>query len=402
MMTELRLAATLAGIFLALCTLPGTVELLALTVAGLLPGRRARRQLEIPRRDPIRIAIIVPAHDEEASIGACVRNLLECDRGKDEVEVFVVADNCSDRTAVQAENAGARCLVRTDPDRRGKGYALDFAFRALMDSGFDLFIVIDADTTAPENLVREFSAEFGNGAEAMQCRYGVRNTGDSRRTRWMNIALMAFNVLRPRGRDRLGLSAGLFGNGFALTRATIQQIPYAAFSVVEDLEYHIRLMRAGWRVHFVDTVTVLGEMPVSGKAVLTQRSRWEGGRFRMLVDLAPQLAKAVCAGEWRCIEPLLDLMLLPLAFHVTMLALAICTPVLIVRWYAAGALTVVLAHLLAAISVGGGGWPDVVALLSAPFYVLWKLRVIPDLVKGARHGSAWVRTARVATKGVPR
>ena len=68
----------------------------------------------------------------------------------------------------------------------------------------------------------------------------------------MNIALLAFNVMRPRGRDRLALSCGILGNGFALRRETIEAVPYEAGSVVEDLEYHLRLVRAGKKVQFAD------------------------------------------------------------------------------------------------------------------------------------------------------
>ncbi|MGA3106227.1 MAG: glycosyltransferase family 2 protein [Terriglobales bacterium] len=392
-------ALVVFGTLLALCTLPGTLELLFLTIGGVLPAVR-RRPLQVAESAvPIRTAIVVPAHDEEISIAACVKSLLECDSSQASFSVYVVADNCTDQTVLRAQVAGAQTLFRNDAFRRGKGYALDFAFRALMDEGFDLFIVVDADTSVTSNLVREFSTAIASGADALQCRYKVRNAGDSVRTRWMNIALMAFNVLRPRGRNRFGLSAGVLGNGFALTRATLEKVPYDAVSVVEDLEYHLRLVRAGLKVQFVDTVTVFGEMPSTGSAVVTQRSRWEGGRFRMMAHFAPALFGEVLRGRTRCLEPLLELLLLPLAFQVALLTIALATPVEAVRIYAACSLGVVLLHLLAAIAVGGGGWRDLLALASAPFYVIWKLKVVPQLLGSARKGAAWIRTGRADSKG---
>ena len=386
------------GVLCAICTVPGTLELAFLTLGGALPGRRQKGSPGEVSPRPGRIAIVVPAHNEESSISACVKSLLACDSLKDSFSVFVVADNCTDQTGQQAELAGAKVLVRNNLDLRGKGYALDFAFRTL-SSDFDLFIVVDADTSVSPNLVCEFSAACALGAEALQCRYKVRNANDSARTRWMNIALMAFNVLRPRGRSRLGLSAGVLGNGFALTRSTLKKVPYEAVSVVEDLEYHLRLVRAGIKVQFVDSVTVYGEMPITGKGVLTQRSRWEGGRFQMLGRFAPELFADVLGGRGQLLEPLLELLLLPLAFHVTLLVLALATPFTAVRLYAASSLALVLVHLLSAISIGGGEWRDLQALLSAPFYVFWKLRVIPELLRNSRKGTTWVRTARAASKG---
>ena len=384
------------GSIIALCTLPGACELLFLTIGGLLPTRR-RPLLKSDSAHSPRIAIVIPAHNEELSIAACVQSVSLCDSARNPFSVFVVADNCTDQTAVNARAAGATALVRDDVARRGKGYALDFAFQTLMPN-FDLFVVVDADTTVTPNLVQEFAFSVASGADALQCRYKVRNASDSARTRWMNIALMAFNVLRPRGRTRMGVSAGILGNGFALTRSTLEKVPYTAVSVVEDLEYHLRLIRAGIKVQFVDSVTVYGEMPTTGKGVLTQRSRWEGGRFRMLAQFAPQLSGEVLRGRGRFLEPLVELLLLPLAFHVTLLALALATPIALVRIYAVCSLVVVLAHLLSAIAIGGGKWRDLLALFSAPFYVIWKLKVIFQLLGSSRKGTAWVRTERAAPK----
>lgn len=402
-MTSLAISvARAAGCLVALATLPGTIELFVLTLGALLPAARTKGLAGTETSRPLRIAFVIPAHDEEASIAGCVQNVLQCAAGQHCFVVFVIADNCSDQTAVRAERAGATVLVRQDAEHRGKGYALDFAFEKLMsDHGkaFDLFVVVDADTTVTPNLVREFAEACAQGAKALQCRYKVRNAQASARTRWMNVALMAFNVARPRGRSRWGMSAGILGNGFALTRSTLESVPYRAASVVEDLEYHLRLVKAGVKVRFLDTVTVYGEMPITGKGVVTQRSRWEGGRLRMVAQFAPELAKECLSGRIRFLEPLLELLLLPLSFHVTLLVVALATPLALVRGYAASALALVLVHQLGAIAIAGGHWRDVMALFSAPLYVLWKLRMIPQLLRNARKSTAWVRTARADSQG---
>jgi hypothetical protein len=76
--------------------------------------------------------------------------------------------------------------------------------------------------------------------------------------------------------------------------------------------------------------------------------------------------------------------------------LAISTPWWWVRGVGLAGAAVVVLHLIAAIVVGGGDWRDVGTLAVAPFYVLWKLMLIPKLVKNARSGNAWVRTKRNA------
>ena len=375
----------------ALLSLPGTVELLAVSLASF---PRVRRRAVLAK--PWRVDVVVPAHNEAHGIAACVRSLHASECDGIQVRVVVVADNCSDDTATVARTAGAFVLERTHEVERGKGYALDFAFRHPELAAADAFLVVDADTRVAPNFVAAAGGTLRDGADAVQARYVALNAEASTRTRLMALALRGFNVVRPRGRQNLGLSVGILGNGFGLRRETLLAVPYSAASVVEDLEYHLSLVRAGRRVVFVDETAVLGEMPVRGQGVETQRSRWEGGRLRMLSESGPRLLSDVLRGNLRCVEPLLELLLLPLAFHVLLLVVASTSPWLLPRVAGLAGLAVVLVHLVAAIVVGDGGWADVAALATAPLYILWKILLIPKLFRSARSEQAWVRTERHA------
>jgi len=390
------------GTLLALATLPGTLELLLLTIGGLLPPRR--RGDGRSAGSAVRLAVVVPAHNEESGIARCVAGLSAAareavgpawdNRPDGPLAIVVVADNCADATAARAREAGARVLERTDTERRGKGYALEFAFGRLLAEGYDAVAVVDADTVVEPNVLAAMCGLLAEGADAVQTRYGVLNAAASLRTRLMNVALLAFNVLRPRGRERWGLSVGIFGNGFALARGTLAAVPYDAHSVVEDLEYHLRLVRAGRAVRFADAATVRADMPVGGRGVETQRARWEGGRFRMIIDTVPMLAGAVVRGQWRLLEPLFELLLLPLAFHVALLVLTALVPFAPSQWYALAAIALVALHVVAGIVVGGGSWRDLAALAVAPAYVVWKLALAPAIARASRRKTEWVRTER--------
>jgi cellulose synthase/poly-beta-1,6-N-acetylglucosamine synthase-like glycosyltransferase len=376
----------------AVCaTLPGSVELLVLSVASLFPKRYgAIRSTSAAWR----VAVIVPAHNEVANIASCVQSLLGADRGDMQVSVYVIADNCTDDTALVAEDAGANVLIRTNEVERGKGYALHFAFTHPELLHYDSLLVVDADTAVATNFIVVAAGALRDGAGAVQARYLVHNLEAGMRTRLMGLALRAFNVVRPLGRERLGLSVGILGNGFGLRMETLRAVPYLASSVVEDLEYHLKLVQAGYRVKFVNETAVFGEMPVRGEGVKTQRSRWEGGRLRMLQERGPELLRGVLRGRLIFLEPLLELLLLPLALHVTLLAIAISTPQPLVRSFGLAGAAVVLLHLIAAIVVGGGSWRDVGTLAVAPFYILWKLTQIPSLLRSSRSDNTWVRTKR--------
>jgi cellulose synthase/poly-beta-1,6-N-acetylglucosamine synthase-like glycosyltransferase len=388
--------AAVTGVVLILITLPGTCELALLTLAGILPPRRRPADVAGLKPAIAKLALVVPAHDEAVTIARCVRSLAACDPPGHgcATTIVVIADNCIDTTAELAESAGARVIVRIDAEHRGKGFALEDAFATLLAEGFDALMVIDADTVAKPNLVLEIVAILDRGADGVQTRYGVLNPGVSIRTRLMNVALMAFNVLRPRGRDRLGLSVGILGNGFALSRATLEAVPYDVHSIVEDLEYHLRLVRDGRRIEFADRTAVYADMPTGGSSAATQRARWEGGRLRIIADHSTGIAAEILRGNPKLAEPLLELLLLPLAYQVVLLLITLAIPFTPARIYALAGLSMVSVHVLAGIVIGGGNLDDFASLLAAPVYLTWKLTMSRLILKTARRDSSWLRTER--------
>lgn len=351
----------------------------------------------------VRFDIVVPAHDEEAGIAETVRSLFAIDYPRDDFRVVVVADNCTDRTATRATEAGAMVLERTDPDRRGKGHALAFAFELLIEQGTaQAFVVVDADTLVSPNLLGAFASRIEKGAVALQADYGVRNPDESWRTRLLHLAFTLFHEVRSSGRERLGLSCGLRGNGMAFTKALLAEVPHDAFSVVEDVEYGLRLAQAGHRVHYVGEARVLGEMPATERASRSQRARWEEGRRALARRHSIELLKQ--AAQRRSLV-LLDLALDLLVPPLSVLALAMAAG-LGISWggWLAGLGTSTAAAAWAAAAAGlavyvargwlaaGLGWRGLLDLARVPGYVLWKLAVRARR-DPSRHG-VWVRTQR--------
>lgn len=386
----ISLLLSVLGLMIVLATLPLIAEVLVLTVAALLPSSRFRD--EDPGSELLPISILIPAHNEEALIGRCVRSVMAS--AGPGTEVLVVAHNCSDSTSAEAEAAGASVLVLNDPSQTGKGCALSFGFTAILTGQSQAVLVIDADSVVDLNLVHTVRRRLLAGAQALQCRYEVYNCEDNGRTRLTALAFQAFNGVRPRGRARLGLSAGILGNGFALHRDVLTRVPYNAHSVVEDLEYHLALVRAGISVEFIDAAAVRGEMPVTSKGAQGQRARWEGGRIRVMKRWAPKLLAGVISGQARLIEPLLDLLALPIALAVTLLIVGALLPVTWLRFYVLGAFAVFLVHVTAAALTGPGLWGSMKALSTVPGYILWKLWIFPEIWRASRANATWVRTVR--------
>jgi len=96
--------------------------------------------------------LIVAAHNEEAVIGHIVDSLFRQNYPRNLFDVYVVADNCTDRTAEIAEEHGAIVYKRYNNSARGKGYALEWMFEK-----YDAISVFDADNLVSANYLLQKS-----------------------------------------------------------------------------------------------------------------------------------------------------------------------------------------------------------------------------------------------------
>ncbi|MEO8445218.1 MAG: glycosyltransferase family 2 protein [Gammaproteobacteria bacterium] len=389
---------TLLQVFLALLALPTASACLYLLAMTLL-SRRGR--VPSPSGHQLHFDVIVPAHDEAPVIERTVTSLLAMDWPRDRFRVVVIADNCTDETAALARASGAEVLERHNTEERGKGHALAFAFAASKALGWaDALVVIDADTVASGNLLGAMATRLEAGAHAVQAHYGVLNPDSSWRTRLMTIALAAFHTVRSRSRERLGLSCGIRGNGWCITRELLAAAPYAAFSLAEDLEYGIDIGLAGYRVHYAGEALVAAEMVSGEEAARSQRQRWEGGRLALVRSrVLPLLKAASRPGGAVCLDLLLDLLLPPLSWVALgivalFVAAALGTATTGVPvgwlWLAAACGAGLLLHVLRGWQLSGIGLIGLVDLARAPFFVAWKLL----LSRRSRSATEWIRTRR--------
>ncbi|MGA2188759.1 MAG: glycosyltransferase family 2 protein [Steroidobacteraceae bacterium] len=383
-LTLLALPAVLACGYLLLCT---------------LLSARARPPKPSSRR--VRFDVFVPAHDEETVIARTVANLRALDWPADRFRVTVIADNCGDATSRIAAAAGARVYERTDLEKRGKGYALAYAFeRSAAEGWADAVVVIDADAEASTNLLEAFARRIDTGACAVQAHYGVLNPLASWRTRLITIAKAAFHIVRSRARERVGVSCGIRGNGWCVTHALLSNVPYRAFSLTEDVEYGIELGLAGYRVQYADEAHSDADM-VSGEQIARkQRQRWEHGRFQLIRAKTWTLLQAACRERSAvCFDLALDLLVLPLSY-VTLNVFALLALALLASWWQAplrpwiwlgvACAASLVSYVLRGWRLSGIGARGVLDLARAPGFLLWKIL----LMLRRRKSDEWVRTDR--------
>ncbi len=380
------------GLFLILLTVLGNLELLFISLGALFKTKKSAFLSQSILTHPLKkLALIIPAHNEAYHIQQTLQSIKKC---AGQFDTIVIADNCTDQTAALALANQVRVLYRTDEQHRGKNFALDYAFNILLKENYDIFVILDADTLVESNLITVIQAAFEQPLEALQVHYSLSCTQNTPKERLLYLAFLAVNYLRPLSKQAWGLSTGILGNGFALSRQLLLKVPYQVDSIVEDMAYHIRLVRAGYRVFFSEETAVRAEMPPSQQGVAMQRARWEGGRIRQLIDSGPDLIKEIFKGQWRLFEPFLDLALLPLTYHIAGLLLLVVLPFPFLRYYGLFGLSCVTLYLALTLSLAKEWRKNLAAIGLAPFYVLWKILILPKIFKGSKKKGEWTRTER--------
>jgi cellulose synthase/poly-beta-1,6-N-acetylglucosamine synthase-like glycosyltransferase len=196
------------------------------------------------------------------------------------VQVFVVADNCSDRTAEIAAALGATVLVRHNVSHRGKGHALEWAFERVLPHGHDGVVVLDADCGLEPHALRAFDRCLSEGSYVLQANDVAANPDHSATSYVASVANLLENDFFYAPKSYLGWAVFLRGTGMVFHREILQRYPWQARSIVEDVVYTVRLLREGIAVRFLDDVRVHSDFPVTGQQLSVQRTRWVGGNFR--------------------------------------------------------------------------------------------------------------------------
>ena len=99
-------------------------------------------------------------------IGELIQSLRAQHYPEELLDIYVVADNCTDDTARVARQAGAAVYERHDQTRKGKGYALDYLFHRLAEEGredYEGYFVFDADNLVDPAFTAEMNRVFDTG-----------------------------------------------------------------------------------------------------------------------------------------------------------------------------------------------------------------------------------------------
>ena len=305
-----------------------------------------------------RFAVIISARNEEGVIGELLESLRNQNYPKELLDLYVVADNCTDDTAGVARRAGAFVYERFDPVHKGKGYAMDYLFRRLREEGkneYEGYFVFDADNLVDPNFVWEMNRSFDQGYDALTCYRNSKNFGAN----WISAGYSIWFLREARflnfPRTLLGTNCHVSGTGFLVSAKVIEENGGWPFHLLtEDIQFSVDCAIRGRRIGYCDKAIVYDEQPTTFRQSWDQRLRWSKGFYQVDREYTVPLLKGCfrkgrlgtsCYDMFVTVAPGMLLTLLMILFNMVILVACITQP----AYLAARVIRVTVGFILSAL-----------------------------------------------------
>ena len=238
---------------------------------------------------------IIPAHNEEDVVVNLIESLKHQNYPKELLDIYVIADNCTDRTAELAKEAGAIVYERFDPEKKTKGYAMQWflAQKIEENANYDAFCVFDADNIVDKEFINNMNKKLCQGEEVVQGYRDIKNPTDNWITAGYAIFYWTMNRFYHLARYNLGLSPLINGTGFMVKFDVIKPEGWNTKTLTEDIEFSLKNIIKGKKLGWAVDAKVYDEQPLGFVQSWKQRTRWTVGHIQCIKEYTKPLAIAV-------------------------------------------------------------------------------------------------------------
>ena len=260
-----------------------------------------------------RFAVLIAARNERSVIGELIDSINAQDYPAHLINIFVIADNCTDDTALIAQEHGAVVYTRRDSLHVGKGYALNFLLEQIArdyPAGFfDAFLVLDADNVIAPNYITEMNKTFSDGYGIITSYRNSKNYGDN----WISAGYALWFLREARylnnARMLLGSSCAVSGTGFLFSRVILERCGgWNFFLLTEDIEFSIDNVVRGEKIGYCGTAVLYDEQPTSFRQSWRQRLRWSRGYLQVFSRYGGRLMRGIFHGSFSCYDMAMNIM----------------------------------------------------------------------------------------------
>ena len=257
-----------------------------------------------------RYAFFIAAHNEEPVIGNLVRSILSQDYPRELMDVFVVADACTDKTTEEARKAGAITWERNDLARKGKSWVMDYGFdRILNEYGdkYEAFIIMDADNLVSPSYLKIMNQAFDAGYLVCTSYRNSKNFDSS----WVSSAYATWFMREAKflnnARMMMGTSCAVSGSGWMVSSRIIKGMHGWDFhTLTEDIQFSTFCSAHNIQIGYAPA-EFFDEQPLTFKASWTQRMRWTKGFYQVFFSYGFDLLKGIFKGQFASYDMLMTI-----------------------------------------------------------------------------------------------
>lgn len=266
-----------------------------------------------PESKPVllhRFAVLIPARNEEAVITGLLESIRNQTYPTDLIDVYVIADNCTDSTAAVAVAAGAKVITRFNRQQVGKGYALDYAFQTIDHQvgleHYDAFLVFDADNVLDPDYFTAMNRTFSQGYDMLTSYRNSKNYDAN----WITAGYALWFLRESRflngARMKLGSSCAISGTGFLVSTKMIREDGGWKYNLLtEDIEFSTDHIIRGYKIGYCKDAVLYDEQPVTFMASWNQRMRWTKGFYQVFAHYGKGLVKGITHRSFQCYDMLM-------------------------------------------------------------------------------------------------
>lgn len=262
------------------------------SLAAFLSTQKAARQAAPPHR----IAVLIPAYQEDKVIVDCARHALLQKYPEASFSVVVIADSLQPATLDQLRTLALE-VIEVSFENSTKVKALNAALATLPEE-YDIAVILDADNLMGAGFLQKVNQTYAKGYKAMQGQRMAKNRNTPLAV-LDGLSEHFNNQIYRKGSSSLGLSSGLSGSGMAFDYPVLKKTLSHMDSVGGfDRELEVLLLMQEVKVKYLQDLWVYDEKVSQEQAFKQQRRRWIASQYQYLARYWKVGLKALLWGRF--------------------------------------------------------------------------------------------------------
>ena len=247
----------------------------------------------------LKYGCIIPARNEELVVGNLIDSIRKNKYPQDKIDVFVIAHNCTDKTAEIARKKGAIVYEYNNENEKTMGYAFKYLFKKINDdygvNNYDGFLLFNADNVLDEKYISKMNDAFiaRNKKDVITSFRNSKNFGSNLISVMYGLYFVYGCRLECRGRTVAGCSTRVTGTGYLINSNIVKDGCWNYVTLTEDWEFTADQILKNNKIVFCDEAVFYDEQPTTFSIMWKQRVRWAKGHLLVCVTRFKDLIKSL-------------------------------------------------------------------------------------------------------------